>query len=221
MSLLESIILLLVLGSILLGGGLYYALTRKPVRKLALDLPARALPADGFELSTALFPDRPVEHIPEPPTGYGETRLTAMVRDPYWIYTYWDIAADHENRLREIYGLDNSSYYVIRIHDLSEEQRPGSFYDLPVNLQAREWYINVGTPNRLYQLELGTLINGSFVLIARSNQVKTPRDNLSEKVDPEWDELRCKIYAKTGAGVSSPGQWQQPGSQNLFPQNKL
>lgn len=225
MSLLESIILLLIIGSILLGGGLYYALTRKPVKKLTMHEPARKLPADDFELSTALFPDRPVEYIPELPDRYEETRFTAMVRDPYWIYAYWDIADTHQNQLWESYGLDhNSSNYIIRIHDITENQLPGIFFDLPVNIQAREWFVHVGTPDRMFQLELGALVNGNFVLIVRSNQVKTPRDFLSDKIDPDWmlaEDLQCKLYAKAGPpGPSSPGQWQQPGSQHLFPQKK-
>jgi hypothetical protein len=221
MSLLESIILLLVLGSILLGGSLYYALTRKPVKKPDLPKPAREMPADDdFELSTVLFPDRPVEYVPEPPERYDETRLTAMVRDPYWIYSYWDVAAAHRDRLREIYGLDDNSHYVVRIHNFSEDQKHTGFYDQPVNIHAREWFIHVGKPNRIFQLELGALVNGNFIAIALSNPVKTPRDDLSEKIDPEWmlvDELQCKLYAKVGqSGPSSPGQWQQPGSEHLF-----
>lgn len=221
MSLLESIILLLVLGSILLGGSLYYALTRKPVKKPDLPEPARAMPADDdFELSTVLFPDQPQEYIPEPPEKYDETKFTAMVRDPYWIYCYWDIGAAHRDQLRENYGLDDNSHYLIRIYNISVGQIAAGYYDLPVNIHAREWFIHVGTPNRMFQLELGALVDGNFVVIARSNPVKTPRDSLSEKVDPDWmlvDDLQCKLYEKIGpSGPSSPVQWQQPGSQHLF-----
>lgn len=223
MSLPESIIMLLVVGSILLGGGLYYALTRKPVKKPLMLQQVRELPPDDdFELSTALFPERPTENIPEPPGRYEQTRFTALIRDPYWIYSYWDIAATHQNALREQYGLAEPNDYIIRVHDITEERKKTALYDLPVNIQAREWYIHVGMPNRMFMLELGALVNGNFILIARSNQVKTPRDSLSEKIDPDWmlvDDLQCKLYGQIGlSGPSSPGQWQQPSSHELIKQ---
>jgi len=223
MTLLESIIMFLVLGSILLGGGLYYALTKKPVKKLEISSPAPEPPADDFELSTALFPDRPVEYVPEPPDRYEHTKFAAMVRDPYWIYSYWEVTAAHQSELWERYGLGQNGNYIIRVHAITEGRPDSAHYDIPVNLPAREWYIHVGAPNRTFLLELGALVNGNFVLIARSNQVTTPRDSLSERIDPDWmlvDELQCKLYDKIGMpGPSSPGLWQQPSSHELIKQN--
>ncbi len=220
MSLLESIILLLVVGSVLLGGGLYFALTKKPVKKMEIDKPVLNLPAADFELSTMLFPDRPVEYVPEPADRYDQTKFTAMVRDPFWLYTYWDIAATHQNELRECHGLDENGNYVIRVHDITEDINVIDHYDIPINVLAREWYIHVGAPNRKFVLELGAMVNGSFVLIAQSNMVKTPRDTVSDKIDPDWmlvDGLHSKLYGHIGpSGPSSAGLWQQPSSDELF-----
>lgn len=210
MSLLDNIILLLVLGSILLGAVLYYALTRPPVKKLKMHQPNLKLPAEDFELSAVLFPDRPVEYIPELPDEYGETRFTAIVRDPYWLYAYWNIAAAHLNRLRECHGLDDSAHFVIRIIDITEShpesQKRHNYSELTVSVGKREWYLHVGAPDRVFQLELGALVNGNFVLIARSNPVKTPRDSLSDKIDPDWlpaAGLQCEVCP-------------HPGSEHLF-----
>lgn len=129
-----------------------------------------------------------------------------MVRDPYWAYSYWDFSAETwdwaQQKLRE----DSSLKPALRIHDLDAKHH----YDLLVTLEAKSWYIHLGVPDRRYVSELGLGDGQSrFYLLARSNEVQTPRDAPSAVIDPEWNDRDFdEIYRLSGGGnpgVTSPG----------------
>lgn len=60
------------------------------------------------EASKFMAPDLPPlealasvdEGLPDLPSGYGESRIVLMPRDPQWAYAYWDIPAEHKDDLR-------------------------------------------------------------------------------------------------------------------------
>lgn len=150
----------------------------------------------------------PQEHkvLTELPFSYGETRFVLLVRDPYWAFGYWDFAGETWNGVQRRLAEDSSLKPMIRIHDLDAKRS----YPLLVSLEAKNWYLHLGTPDHRYVAELG-LGDGRqrFYLIARSNEVRTPRDSPSDTVDPEWSDRDFEeIYRLSGGGrigLSSPG----------------
>lgn len=140
------------------------------------------------------------------PFSYGETKLVLMVRDPYWAYSYWDFSGETWNWIQQKFSEDPSLKSMIRVHDLEARRS----YDLLISLETKNWYLHLGVPDHRYRAELG-IGNGRdrFYLIARSNEVRTPRDSPSEVVDPEWSDRDLdEIYRLSGGGkpgVSSPG----------------
>ena len=62
-------------------------------------------------------PEYPVDETRDLPQGYGDTKIVAMVRDPYWLFVYWEI--NHEKR-RELglLGAD-TSHLVLRVWDIT------------------------------------------------------------------------------------------------------
>ncbi len=138
------------------------------------------------------------------PWSYDETRLTALVRDPYWLFAYWEITgAAHEAAIdavgREKWFLARP---VIRVHDVTG----GGAYDVAVNEDARNWYLNVGQPDRTFYLEIGRITaDGRFIMLARSNTVHTPPDSVSWVIDPRWPPLgQGEMFWPEGMPVS-PG----------------
>ncbi|MFA4966671.1 MAG: DUF4912 domain-containing protein [Candidatus Margulisiibacteriota bacterium] len=120
----------------------------------------------------------------ELPQGYGDNRIVIMVRDPYWIYAYWEI---NQNKLQEIRSELGAKFdqakLILRVYDAQN----WNFFDLPVHGLAGNWYINVGRPNTSYCVDVGFLTaEGIFICAARSNVVVTPRDSMSEVIDEEW-----------------------------------
>jgi len=144
------------------------------------------------------------------PFSYGETKFVLMVRDPYWAFSYWDFSADTWSEIQKKFSENPSFKPVIRIFDLDKNKH----YDLLISLEARNWYLHLGIPDHRYVAELGLSDGRShFYRIARSNEVRTPRDSPSQEVDPKWSdrdfEEICRLSLTRG-GVSSSGSFSKP-----------
>lgn len=137
------------------------------------------------------------------PWSYGETRLTALVRDPYWIFAYWEIAGETHRLAQKAVGPEawSAAGPILRVHDASGR----AHYDVAIDEEVRNWYLNVGQPDRAWYLEIGRLTkSGRFVMLARSNTVHTPRDGPSQVIDPRWPPLG-RLAHREGALPASPG----------------
>ncbi len=123
----------------------------------------------------------PVEG-PHLPQRYNETRAVLMVRDPHWAYAYWDVEDAQAARARKDAGFEQ---LVLRVQDL----QPASSFDIPIQWSDCSWYIYLPSQDADYQLELGYLASGKFRLLARSNQVRTPRENIAGAPPDEVESL--------------------------------
>jgi len=158
-------------------------------------------------------PEAPREPL-ELPQTYGETRIVLLVRDPYWIHVYWDVARDDLLRARQVLGREWSrARSILRVYDVTGVEFDGSNanaqFDVEISGGSNNWYINTGVPNRTYCVEIGLVSpSGRFVALARSNRATTPRDAPSEVTDVEWmvpDWEFERIYALSGGLEAGKG----------------
>ncbi len=127
---------------------------------------------DYRQKKTPVTPD--LSDIYEIPESYNENRLTLLVQDPYWIHAYWDLTEDTKNKLRsEGHSLAIRLFYGNR-----------QTLDIEVNMNAKNWYINVPMPNTSYRGELGYFQHGVFVSLTGSNHITVPRDKPAEQKTP-------------------------------------
>jgi hypothetical protein len=119
------------------------------------------------------------------PARYNETRVVLMIRDPHWAFAYWDIEDQTVQRVRKD---PNFEQLVLRVHDC----RPSTSFDIPIQGEDSSWYIYLPSPDCDYSLELGYLAAGRFKLLARSNQIRTPRDTIVEA--GELDERTHSLF---------------------------
>jgi len=127
------------------------------------------------------------------PQGYGDQKIVILARDPWWVFAYWEVRRDREE---EILGKiksegDSAVKTILRVYDVTNISFDGknahSHFDIELNSLASSWYINVGSPEKCWIVDIGIVTkNGSFYLLARSNMVKTPRYGMSDKLDAEW-----------------------------------
>jgi len=127
------------------------------------------------------------------PTGYGDNKIVALVRDPWWIFAYWEIRSDkEEDVIKKIKSeSDEALKSILRIYDVTDINFTGSnansYFDIDLKGLANSWYINVGSPDRAWLIDIGIITKkGNFYLLARSNTVRTPRYGMSDKLDAEW-----------------------------------
>lgn len=136
------------------------------------------------------------------PGGYGDDRVVIMPRDPQWLFAYWEISDGLRRAVARQYGPQvwESGRLVLRVYDVTDLRFDGTnahrFWDVAVG-EARNWYVQVGLPERDYCLDLGlALPDGRFILLARSNTVRTPADGFSALTDAEWLTLD-EIYRQS------------------------
>ncbi|XWK86652.1 MAG: DUF4912 domain-containing protein [Phormidium sp.] len=115
------------------------------------------------------------EGLPDLPSGYDESRIVLMPRDPQWAYTYWDIPRRHKEELRQQGG----SKLALRFYDVTnvdmDYQNPHSVQEFECDEMGREWYLPVPVSDRDYIVEIGYLTNdGRWLMLARSNSIHVP-----------------------------------------------
>ena len=142
------------------------------------------------------------------PPGYGDNRIVILVRDPWWIFSYWEIRKDKEEEaVHKIESSgDNPVKSVLRVYDVTDVNFNGknahSYFDIDLRGLATNWYINVGKPDRAWIVDIGIVTKkGDFYVLARSNIVKTPRFGMSDQLDAEWmmpEEEYWKMFSLSG-----------------------
>jgi uncharacterized protein len=154
-------------------------------------------PVVDYHPQTKPVPARQIQNIP---WNYGDNIIYLLIRDPYWIYSYWEIQKDHEQKALDSLASDwGSVKSVLRVYDVTDTEKNPPFFDIALQSMADHWFINVGA-HRCYYVEIGLLHrDGRFVMLARSNRVKTPRDGMSDVLDEHWMSVDFdKLYALSG-----------------------
>ena len=127
------------------------------------------------------------------PPGYGDNKIVLLVRDPWWIFAYWEIRKDREEDIvkRIESSGDSVEKSVLRVYDVTGVDFNGknarAFFDIDLKGLATNWYINVGAPEKAWVVDIGIVSRkGNFYLLARSNVARTPRVGMSDQLDAEW-----------------------------------
>jgi len=157
---------------------------------------------------------RPKQNYDDLPWSYGETELVLMPVDPFQIYAYWDFSPEDWNAVRA-----RRQPVVLRVYDVTMIRFNGknahSYFDLPVALEAQNWYVNLWSAEKSLCAELGWVLpDGSFQPVVRSNVIQTPRAGVSIYEDARWVEIRWThrrpvrlIRRKRPGAHLRPGFW--------------
>ncbi|MEW5758421.1 MAG: DUF4912 domain-containing protein [Candidatus Omnitrophota bacterium] len=153
----------------------------------------------------------PEEHISRHivlPHNYGDNKIVALTRDPWWIFAYWEVDSKKEVALKDEIKKRNQTpdRSILRVYDISgvkhfKGNNANRYFDITLVNMAKNWYINVG-PNCSWCVDIGILSKeGDFYLLARSNIVKTPRFGMSDRMDAVWmckEEEYWTLFALSG-----------------------
>jgi hypothetical protein len=142
------------------------------------------------------------------PAGYGDNKIVAMVRDPWWIYSYWEVAGDKEEKVKKSIRNDGAepSKSLLRVYDVTDtdinKSESNGHFDIELENLANNWYVHVNQPDRAWCIDIGILAsNDKFYTLARSNVVKTPRYGPSDVLDEEWmvpEDLFWRLFGLSG-----------------------
>ena len=115
------------------------------------------------------------------PDSYGLDRLVALVRDPEWVFTYWELNGPSLARIKSERG-EGFVYdcaWVLRVYRVDEN----SAVDLEIEPGAGSWYVQVGKSGR-YVFEMALLSpEGEWLSLLVSTMLGAPYGGVSNRID--------------------------------------
>ena len=143
------------------------------------------------------------------PSGYGESRIVLLPRDPQWAYAYWDIPNEHKQELRNQGG----RRLALRFYDVTDidihSQSPHSLQQYDCGEMTREWYLPIPVSDRDYTVEVGYICDdGRWLMLSRSAPVRIPPVYPSDWIEDQfvtvgWNQ---ELKGRTIAKLVSPSQ---------------
>jgi uncharacterized protein len=116
-------------------------------------------------------------------TRYNETMIRAIARDPSWAFAFWDVSDSEVESLR---GEEPSAGLFLRVAELGPSVEPvdahREYFDIPIADNDLQWYINLPRSGVRFRIDLCTRRGGpggKIRVLARSNEVESPRQSLS------------------------------------------
>ncbi len=153
----------------------------------------------------------------ELPETYGRICLTLMEVEPDLFYAYWEIPPPvRQALLRDSGRIDISGEWILRFHEIGEINTEGALgygsFDVPVDLDAGNWYIRLGAASPTLLAEAGfRTTTGEFVPLCRSNTVNVLRAGHLPDPEPLWVRVEgayAQVEVVPGPG---PGPHATPG----------
>ena len=144
------------------------------------------------------------------PTGYGTTESYLLPKDPAWMFLFWEITNDTFDYVRAQYGQDtlNNSRTIVRLYDITgvnyfDGNNANTYYDMPIMLDAKSWYIHAPQSGRSYIADIGFLTaQGQFIMLTRTNVITLPPGKVSDIIDDQWMSVEgdfIKLLELSGA----------------------
>lgn len=139
--------------------------------------------------------------------GCGKDRIITMVRDPYWLHTYWELSRSTLARAHAALGQEwHTARPILRLMDVSAEDTTSAserhVRDIEIHGGVNNWYIDVQMPASSYRVDIGYLSRrGKFYVLARSNVVSTPKAGSSDVLDQNWASIERdyeRIFHQSG-----------------------
>jgi uncharacterized protein len=151
---------------------------------------------------------------------YNETMIHAIVRDPSWAFAFWDVSDADLDSLR---GEEGSAGLFLRVVETplqgegAEPENHRDFFDIPVADHDLQWYINLPRSGVRFRIDLCARrsVVGKYRVLARSNEVESPRQSLA--TPPEGVDAGAReLLALSGVEELAPDGPDAADSRRLF-----
>jgi hypothetical protein len=144
--------------------------------------PAPVVPAATPTLLPEVKPQElpAYEFIGYLPESYGTKKLFLVARDPHILFAYWDL---NQVQYQEAARAAHDGKVFLEVYVPGE----GRVQQIHIWDCHKNWYLQVNRPDTNFVAQLGYYRgDGSFEVLARSVEVRTPRDTLSPNTDARF-----------------------------------
>ncbi len=191
------------------------------LRQKPIELPVPALSVGGSSPSSSPSPSMPAPDAPPQngtgpkplpayeflgylPDSYGTKKLFLVARDPHILFAYWDLSPV---QYQEASRAASDGKVFLELYVPGE----GRVQQLHIWDSHRNWYLQVNRPDTNFVAQLGYYrADGSFEVLARSAEVRTPRDTLSPNTNARFVTLPFSVSFRELfdliAGQAEPGE---------------
>lgn len=166
----------------------------KPIPSILLEgdsSPAVQQSGPGMRYDLGPDANRPLggEDLGELPTAYGTGMVVASARDPHWLYVFWDLTDEQQNKYNRA---SRDKHLVVRLLIPATDDQIVS--ETHVHPESRNWFIPVPSAGGRYQIELGyNDQKGAWQQVSKSRPVSTPPAELSEDTSADFATLPSEI----------------------------
>ncbi|TVR68303.1 MAG: DUF4912 domain-containing protein [Spirochaetaceae bacterium] len=119
----------------------------------------------------------------ELPPEYETNRITLLLRDPHWAFTYWDLNSGKRREYSESTRFDGLFLRILEVESENEEIVIRDSFEIPVQLSDSSWYIHIPRQKTSYRIQLVGRNNHRRELLAVSNRIYVPRASLPMPVE--------------------------------------
>ena len=132
-------------------------------------------------------------------------RLILVVRDSFWMQTYWEITRATVQRAKvAMAGYWHTSVPVLRLMEISSDGNTNSVEnvveEVEIHSGVNNWYLKCANPGKTYRVAIGYSAPGQrFHMITKSNEVTPPDSNCEQ--DEHWTDITNEVekyYALSG-----------------------
>ena len=103
--------------------------------------------------------------------GVEQDRLVVMVRDPYWLHAYWELAPRSVERAETALGQHwHTTRPVLRVYSIGHDGTAVLDREISIHGGVNHWYVDVQNPPRQFRMEIGYADGGRPVLLPGAQQ---------------------------------------------------
>ena len=138
------------------------------------------------------------------PDSYGTKKLYLTARDPNILFAYWDLS---QVQYQEAARAAHDGKVFLEVYVPGE----GRVQQIHIWDSHKNWYLQVNRPDTQFVAQLGYYRpDGGFEVLARSSEVRTPRDTLSPNTDARFVTIPFNVSFRDlfdmVASLAQPGE---------------
>jgi hypothetical protein len=168
--------------------------------------PVSGVPAAAHEAAGTGMKDRSWKKFPR----HGQTQVVAFARDPWSLFTYWEVAPETVVDLRRQWGAEfDAGYTVLLVFRANAAGQAELVQEARVEAEEMNRYVGLKEPDGSYVLEIGRRMpGGQYIPLARSNRVNISIRNgaaAASAEDPSWAPPRGMAEYFSAGAFRIPG----------------
>ncbi len=133
------------------------------------------------------------------PESYTDTRIVLLLRDPLWVYVYWDINRTQLDELKEEPFFEG---FFLRVYefqgDVPDKNNIKDFFDIPIGEEDRSWYVNLNRPGSDYCVDLRCKVMHKERLMASSNAIHSPLGYIARNQQEFYNDPNTMMLMLSG-----------------------